>query len=192
MTAADLVRRAREDAGLSRRTLAAKAGVPTSTISRIEEGASDPTLTMLTRVVSATGHQLRISVDAAPTGPSIAALADAVSCSPRGRKVAWHRLRGFLDTIAAHPEHTAAAIGAPPRRTGDRSFDALLAAIAEKVADDAGIPRPRWTRSVPPSPAPWESPGTPAMVRRARSRAPGQLKDRNIWLAEQDLWRDAG
>ncbi|WP_165549725.1 helix-turn-helix domain-containing protein [Kribbella speibonae] len=190
MEAGELVRRAREEAGLSRSALAARAGVPTSTVSRIEAGSSDPTLTMLSRLIAATGRQLSIAMDG-PPGLSIDSLTEAYSPDSPVRKVNWPRLRGFLDQLLAHPGLTADAIESPPRRTGDAAFDALLAGIAEKLADDAGIPRPRWTRSVPPAPTPWEAPGTPARVQRARAQAPAQLAARNIWLAAHDLWRDA-
>ena len=192
MSAADLVRDAREFAGLSRSALAARAGVPTSTVSRIEDGSSDPTLTMLTRLVAAAGRHLSVSVTAQrPAGPAIESLTEAYQQEAQNRKVNWARLRGFLDELAAHPELAADAIEDPPARTGDAAFDALLAGIAEKIADDAGIARPRWTRSVPPAPSPWTAPGTPARVERARAAAPPQLAARNIWLATRDLWRNA-
>ncbi|WP_083934081.1 helix-turn-helix domain-containing protein [Kribbella catacumbae] len=192
MSAAVLVREAREHAGLSRSALAAKAGVPTSTVSRIEDGSSDPTLTMLARLIAAAGKHLSVSVTARqPTSPAIELLAGAYRPDARDRPVDWTRLRGFLDQLTAHPELSADAIEAPPSRTGDAAFDALLAGIAEKVADDAGIPRPRWTKSVPPSPTPWTAPGTPARTKRARAAAPPQLAARNIWLAAKDLWRNA-
>jgi transcriptional regulator with XRE-family HTH domain len=193
MDAGELVRRARQDAGLSRSALAARAGVPTSTVSRIEAGSTDPTLTMLSRLIAASGHELSITTDSTARTPglSIASLTEAYSPDARVRKVNWARLRGFLDHLLAHPQLTADAIETPPNRTGDAAFDALLAGIAEKLADDNGIPRPRWTRSVPPSPIPWEAPGTPSRVERARALAPAQLAARNIWLAAHDLWRDA-
>jgi transcriptional regulator with XRE-family HTH domain len=192
MNAATLVRDAREAAGLSRSGLAAKAGVPTSTVSRIEDGSSDPTLTMLVRLLAAAGRRLSISLASPPrTSPTIGLLTEACKPDAAGSKIVWSRLRGFLDEITAHPELTAAAIETPPSRSGDAAFDALLAGIAEKVADDAGIPRPRWTKSVPPSPIPWTAPGTPSRIRKARAAAPPQLAERNIWLAAQDLWRTA-
>ena len=192
MSAADLIREAREFAGLSRSALAAKAGVPTSTVSRIEDGASDPTLTMLARLVAAAGRHLSVSVTAQQrAGLAIESLTEAYQQDGQARKISWPRLRGFLDEVTGRPEFAAKAIEDPPARTGDAAFDALLAGIAEKIADDAGIPRPRWTKSVPPAPAPWTAPGTPARVERARAAAPPQLAARNIWLATKDLWRNA-
>lgn len=194
MGAAALVHEARQEAGMSRRALAARAGVPTSTVSRIEQGSTDPTLTMLSRLIAAAGRRLTVAADsqiAEPGRPAIDTLATAYTEGHKGRrKVDWTKLRGFLDQIAARPELAGDAVEAPPARSGDAAFDTLLAGIAEKVADDAGVPRPRWTRSVPPAPTPWESPGTPARVQQARAHAPRQLAARNVWLAAQDLWRD--
>jgi hypothetical protein len=148
---------------------------------------------MLSRLIAASGQHLSVTLAERSLSRelTIEHLTEAYTPDAKVRKIDWTRLRGFLDQLADHRELTAAAIESPPPRTGDASFDALLAGIAEKLADDAGIPRPRWTRSVPPSPTPWESPGTPARVRRARTEAPAQLAARNIWLAARDLWRDA-
>ncbi len=148
---------------------------------------------MLSRLIAASGHDLSVTVAerTRPRAHAIQYLTEAYAPGAKVRKVDWTRLRGFIDQLAAHPELTAAAIESPPPRTGDAPFDALLAGIAEKLADDAGIPRPRWTRSVPSSPTAWESPGTPARIKRARAQSPTQLAARNIWLAAHDLWRDA-
>lgn len=54
----DVVKRAREAAGLNRSQLAARAGVPASTVSRIESGQTDPTLGMVDRLLRAAGYSL--------------------------------------------------------------------------------------------------------------------------------------
>ena len=59
-TASKLVHDARTSAGLSRGALARNAGVPTSTVSRIEDGVMDPTLTMLRRVLAGASQRLVI------------------------------------------------------------------------------------------------------------------------------------
>ncbi|MBK5223916.1 MAG: hypothetical protein JJE52_13805 [Acidimicrobiia bacterium] len=76
----------------------------------------------------------------------------------------------------------------PPPCTGT-PLDSMLAGIAEKLADDAGLPRPRWTEAVPALAEPWVRPGTPRMVDAAHTHAPAQLLKRKIHLAEDDLWR---
>lgn len=185
-----LVAEARSQAGLSRRGLAERAGVPTSTISRIEAGEMDPTYTMLARVLGAAGRQLRSTADALPDAPSLARLVDAWRPGGRGTRFDWTRLRGFVDWLHEHPELVEEAIATPPARS-EPVLDGLLAGIAEKLADDCGVQRPRWTAAVPPLPHPWKPPGTPRMVAQAERTTPQQLKRRNIVLAERDLWRTA-
>ncbi|MFZ0013049.1 MAG: helix-turn-helix domain-containing protein, partial [Acidimicrobiia bacterium] len=76
---ATILRGARSEAGLSRRALASKAGVPISTVSRIEEGRSDPTLGMLARLVDATGSDLVVDAQPRADRLSLAELATAWS-----------------------------------------------------------------------------------------------------------------
>ena len=59
---ARLVRQARRRAGLTQRALATSAGVPQSTIGRIETGRLTPRVDTLERVLQAAGH----SLEAAP------------------------------------------------------------------------------------------------------------------------------
>ena len=189
-SAAALVHNARDAAGLSRRALARRAGVPISTVSRVEDGQVDPTITMLQRMIAAAGRQVSFALEPIPNRRSLAALADAWSPSPTGSKINWTRLRGFLDWLRSHPLEVDAAITTPPPRSGNLQLDSLLAAIAEKIADDAGISRPRWCAAIPTLSSPWRPPGTPRMIEQARRKAPPQFKQRNIWLAARDLWRD--
>ena len=188
---AQLVATARSEAGMSRRALAARTGVPTSTISRIEEGDIDPTFTMLERVLVAAGKQLEASCVDLQAEPALARLADAYETHGQETRIDWTRLRGFVDWLRLHPERIEEAIEAPPPRTGT-VLDGLLAGIAEKVAADAGLAAPRWTRSVPPLPRAWTPPGTPRMIAKARQATPGPFRRRNIVLAEEDLWRPHG
>jgi transcriptional regulator with XRE-family HTH domain len=183
-----LVAEARSQAGLSRRALAERAGVPTSTVSRIEDGEMDPTYTMLARVLGAAGRQLRTTAAELPDTPSLARLADAWQPTSRGTTFDWTRLRGFVDWLDQHPERVEEAIATPPARS-DTALDGLLAGMAEKLADDKGVDRPRWTAAVPPLREAWIPPGTARMVARAEQATPPQLKQRNIVLAERDLWR---
>ena len=54
------MRYARAKAGLSQRELAAKAGVPQSTIGRIESGAVDPRMGTLSALLRACGYDLEV------------------------------------------------------------------------------------------------------------------------------------
>lgn len=55
-------RELRRRAGLSQRALARLAGVTPATVARIEKGRMEPTLSLLTRIVRATGYDLRVTL----------------------------------------------------------------------------------------------------------------------------------
>ena len=148
----------------------------------------DPTIGMLRRLLGATQTALELSPRPCPA-LSLARLADAWSSTPSGDSIDWTRLRATLDEMALHPDALPSAIDTPPPRSGSARLDALLAGIAEKLADDAGLPRPPWTRSVPALAEPWDAPGTPRIVTRARAHAPEQFSARNIFLSAAELWR---
>lgn len=60
----ELVRAARKTRGLSQREAAARAGVPQSTIARIELGAIEPRADTVERVLTALGHDLTMDARA--------------------------------------------------------------------------------------------------------------------------------
>jgi predicted nucleotidyltransferase/DNA-binding XRE family transcriptional regulator len=72
--AATLVRSARERAELSARDLAARCGVSTSTVTRIERGELNPTVAMLERLVEASGNELVVMVEPRHGAPTMDAL----------------------------------------------------------------------------------------------------------------------
>jgi len=69
-------------------------------------------------------------------------------------------------------------------------MDALLAGMAEKLADDHGLRRPGWTRTAPKMKPEWVASGTPRMREEQRKHAPRQLLDRGLVIDERSLWRD--
>ena len=95
----------------------------------------------------------------------------------------------FVRRSQLHPDAIASAIATPPPRSGTTRLDSLLAGVAEKLADDARLARPAWTKNIPALTEPWEPPGTPRIVARARARAPEQFRRRNIYLSVAELWR---
>jgi hypothetical protein len=88
-----------------------------------------------------------------------------------------------------HPELVPEAIYPPPPPTGHRVVDALIAAVAEKLADDHRWPRPSWTMSVPAVDQPYR----PPTVRTVEGRVvPSQLAARGLLIDTESLWRQAG
>lgn len=62
LSAAEIVARIRAERDLSMSSLAVLAGVPTSTVSRIEMGKIQPSLDTLSRVAEAAGYRLTLCV----------------------------------------------------------------------------------------------------------------------------------
>lgn len=188
-----LVRDCRTTARLSIRGLAEEAGVAASTVTRIEAGQLNPTLAMLETLLEAAGQQLTVSVIPieGPRRPQLKYLTDAWQTTPAGDELDWTRLRGFLDYLALHPEAALAAIRHRPPRSGSPIMDTVLAGIAEKVADDSNIERPRWAGRVAPLNQDYSgAAGTSRMRAAWRAATPPQLRRRGLVIDERSLWRD--
>jgi transcriptional regulator with XRE-family HTH domain len=187
---ATLLRGARTRAGLSRRTLAERAGVAITTVSRIEDGRTDPTIGMLARLIAAAGSRLEAAAVAdASSVPTIAELVTAITVVDDEDRVDWTRLRGFVDFVVQHPDHIHVALDAPPARTGT-VLDQILAGLAEQLADEHDTARPKWTRNVGAFSEGWAQLGTPRMVKAARRHTPEPLARRNLVLARSALFHD--
>ncbi|HEY5876318.1 MAG TPA: helix-turn-helix domain-containing protein [Ilumatobacteraceae bacterium] len=102
-----LVRSAREGARMSARDLAAKSGVSTSTVTRIERGEINPTVTMLERLLDASGNELVVTVHPRPDRPTLAALRE--------------RRDEILDIVASSGGSNVRVFGSVAR--GDSSVD---------------------------------------------------------------------
>lgn len=182
------MRSARTAADLSLRSLAERAGVASSTVARIESGRVDPTTGMLARLLAASGCELDL-VCKPYVGPEIADLASAWWADDQGVvRPNWNRIRGLLEHLALHPDAAGPATLRRPRRSGSALVDNLLAGMAEKTCDDAGLPRPPWTHRVRPLRKGWVQPGTRPMREAARASTPPQLLARNLILAASNLW----
>jgi transcriptional regulator with XRE-family HTH domain len=190
-TPAELIRAARQRAGLSMRALAADAGVAYTTVSRIEHGEMDPTFGMIGRLLAAaTGERLALAPDGGSHLPELAGLADAWHTDATGQdRPDWTRLRTFLDHLALHPEQRSFAIRRMPPPSGSAFQDNLLAAIAEKTADDGDRTRPAWTAKIPALDHWWATVGTPRMRATAEATTPPQLSARHISMTGDSLWR---
>lgn len=68
VSAAALLRSARQSANLSQTELARLAGVAQSVISAYESGRREPSLPTLARLIDASGHRLEIAIAASPGG----------------------------------------------------------------------------------------------------------------------------
>lgn len=187
-----MVRSARSDSGLSIRALAARAGVAATTITRIESGRIDPTVGTLRDILHAAGRELHL--DAPRTARvHIADLSSAWAQRADEVRPDWTRLRAALDHLAAHPDETADAIARSPEPSGSEIIDALLAGIADKVADDQHLTRPSWTYAAPVlRDDTFLMPTTPRQRRAIREATPDQLAARHLFVDAGTLWRSTG
>ncbi len=184
MTISAMVRIEREALGLSMRDLAALAGISYPTISRIENGHEDPRWDTLTKIAAALGKTLAPTFETRPILRLADIDVDGVTSEPD-----WTLLRSFADQISLHPEWTAVAIADAPSSSA-AFMSNLLAAIAEKLADDAGIQRPGWTKQVAALESPWEAPATPPRRAINAENTPAQFAARRITLPERAIWRE--
>lgn len=127
-TTGDLLRAARERAGLTQRELAERAGVAQSVVSAYESGRRQPALPTLARLVEASGHDLQLTL--APHGTSRAPLAGTL-----GRRVQRHRDE-ITDIAARHGVTNLRVFGSVAR--GDEHTDSDVDVLAD-LPPDAGL-----------------------------------------------------
>jgi len=149
----------------------------------------DPTISMAQRLFSAVGVHMEISISEIPKY-SIAHLNSALLGDRIEFDLDWTQIRIFVDRMCNEPHLITTAIADAPARTNNEKFDALLAGVAEKLADDHEINRPGWCSAVPPSAERWASIGTPTMIKRNENQAPPQFIARNIYINQWQLWRE--
>ncbi len=105
MAISPLVREARRRAGLTQAELARRAGVPKSTVGRIESGARIPSAEMVERLVRAAGLEVAVSISEPDPGTD-AMFERTLRRSPAERladasRVARFVLRGRREIAAA-------------------------------------------------------------------------------------------
>jgi transcriptional regulator with XRE-family HTH domain len=98
--AGNLLRRARAEKDLTQRELASMAGVPQSTVARIESGAQQPSLPLLARILAAVDLEPRIAL--APYDPHDDVLdATEAGLSPTERRTRTRTQDEFLTALKA-------------------------------------------------------------------------------------------
>lgn len=180
----ELIRDIRQRAGLSIRELAERSGVAASTITRIQAGAVDPSIGTLDRLVETAGFRLRLTAIGG-VDRRVADLVDAWSYRRNRLRLDWPRWRTFLDHLEEISD-VEAAISVAPQPSGIDVVDNLIAAIAERVADENGSDRPHWTTTI----AVLDEPYLPPIARPGLDRpVPVQLAERGLTIDTDSLWR---
>lgn len=148
MTTAQLVREARRGGGLSQRALAAKAGITQPALADIERSAHDTRVASLDHLIGAAGYRLFLLPTTSSSAASWANVIYGELRSARhSERGAFRALIGLSDELAAAPGPLRVALCvAPPASTGDRRYDAAVAAIVDYHLTRDRLPRPSWVR----------------------------------------------
>ena len=141
---ADLLITARRQSGLTQAQMAKIAKTTQSAIAAYEAGRREPTVPVLQRMLEATGHNLLIAFEADENVYRIADLARDIRETPS--KNSQRRLRLVFEFLLDINESQQLSLrfAVEPMATGDRRFDALLAAITEDSCVRGGVAPPSW------------------------------------------------
>ncbi|MFD1716038.1 helix-turn-helix domain-containing protein [Amnibacterium flavum] len=146
MSAATLVKQARRAGGLNRKELSARSGVAQSSLSLLESGQRNPNTDTLERLLAAAGHQL-IAIPTQRTDAATTAAHIADSLSDGRRNDAVRHFIQLADNLAAEHDETRFALTiSAPDKTGEKRWDAAIAALVEHRLEEEHLPLPRWTR----------------------------------------------
>ena len=141
---ADLLITARRQSGLTQAQMAKIAKTTQSAIAAYEAGRREPTVPVLQRMLEATGHNLVIAFEADENIYRIADLARDICETPS--KNSQRRLRLVFEFLrdVNESQQLSLRFAVEPMATGDRRFDALLAAITEDSCVSGGVAPPSW------------------------------------------------
>lgn len=144
MPASRILRATRTSRGLTQRALAEAANVRQPGIAAVESGSEDATVSRLEHLLKELGTQL--TVIPSSRRPVWAAGDDVKSAlESHDERWAWREVIQLNDDLRAVDRATCVALAiAPPARTGDARFDALIAGVTECALVDARLPRPEW------------------------------------------------
>ena len=122
-----MIREARRRSGLSQAELARRAHVSQPVISAYEKGRREPGLSMLTKLVEASGHTLNIELVAQPDTPR------GLPDTPVGRRLRRRR-RAIIETAARRGATNVRVFGSSARGTDTDSSDVdLLVDLSPEV-----------------------------------------------------------
>lgn len=138
----------RRERGLTQADVAERLGTSQPVIARLEAGGRDPRLSTLERYARVVGADLDVRTAGPPRGLA-AGLADRVR-ERLGRSesatTTFREVVQFIDDARAVPvEDLRDAVDQEALSTGDRRWDAVVAAAVDWVCSTQDVTPPRWT-----------------------------------------------
>jgi transcriptional regulator with XRE-family HTH domain len=197
--ASAILRQLRRDSGLTQRELAAKSGVPQSTVAEIEVGQREPSLTLLSRIAESAGQSIAIRLAPLLRHSAIATantIKDRLYGDPGAGLSLDIREDGALRAVIdlkdalrrSSNEGFDALTNQAPGIVGDTRWDAFLAAIVEDEAARKGISPPRWTNDLHRFNRPfWYLSKNPRFHTWEIANSPGALVRHGVFAAEEEL-----
>lgn len=184
-----LLRESLAASGMSQRAFARALGTSASRFSTYLAGSTRPSARFCMRA-----QRLARSLAAAPVLGLMSAPATAAALREQlqlgDREWAWRMLLQGRDhlqlMLEKEDDELIGSWEAAPSTTGSNEFDTLLAALALHGFEIAGRTAPEWTR-VDPLPEPWIPEHPFLSPERAMAKAPGWLRELNIYVPERDL-----
>ena len=151
-----MVRDLRQSRNLSQRALARLANVPQPTISEIEGGRREPSLTLLSKLAEATGQTVEIHLVDLDRYSAVAAsrrIAQRLGPGSDGSDSESLRIDGALRAVLdfrdalrrSPPNEIDRLVTAPPTVTGFTPWDAFLAGVVEDECARKNVVPPPWT-----------------------------------------------
>ena len=185
--AALLVRQARAMSGLSQRALAERADDHQPNVAAIESGARDAYVSTVSRLVAAAGGRLTVLPTTTATVAEVAVEVGHLLATRRMR-VAYRAVLGLHDDLMrADAASRVALCVMPPPPTGDRRFDALLAALVEHDLERDGLPVPGWARDPAHDAGGWWVEDLPELRAAVRKATPAAFARHGVWLDAAEL-----
>lgn len=191
MDTAQLIRRARRDAGLTQSELARLAKTTQPAIAAYETGKRSPEVGTLRRLLDACDHDLLMGARprARRGALPLSAIAPQVTAdlAERRERDALRLLYGFADDFRASPPTGKRwLLRDEPPSTGDPRFDAALAGAAEHFAREAEIAPPSWveqeSRFVEPW---WFVSSAPALDAYVLAHTPAVFARHGVFIARE-------
>jgi hypothetical protein len=149
----------------------------------VESGREDATVSRLEHLLNELGSRLTVLPSRRrpvwAAGEAVRRALDA-----HDERSAWREVIQLNDDLREADRATCVALAiAPPGRTGDSRFDALIAAVTDSALVDARLPRPEWLDEEAWNlDEPWDVEEIPSLRKAARNATPPAIRRHGVFL----------